>query len=210
MQVSWWPWMQEIRLYWLLFLTSRCRQARGSHSWFFSISRQPRLVCGEREATVVTLLPACDSAVTPCFHGSPIFLQRHSLLWIFSSYSLKMSPPANSSPRLGLLSNPQAPAPRPPAQLWMCLPVQSMQDCGTDCLCGSQSIQTDQLVHPFLTASNSSLLSQLISLDVGISPFLQLPDPVVQAWSCLLSSLFSLLSFILASYVWLHMVLSGD
>ena len=34
----------------------------------------------------------CDSAVAPCFHGSPVFLHRHSLLQISSLPSPRPSP----------------------------------------------------------------------------------------------------------------------
>lgn len=55
---------------------------------------------------------------------------------------------------------------------------------------------------------NSSPLSQPISLDARISPLLQPSYPEVQVWSFLLSS-FSLLSFILPSYLWICIILSG-
>ena len=35
------------------------------------------LVCGKREAMVMALAPARDSAVSPCFHGCLAFLHRH-------------------------------------------------------------------------------------------------------------------------------------
>ena len=47
---------------------------------FFSIGQLLALVCGVREATVMAPPPVCDSAVLPCLHGCPAFLQRHSLL----------------------------------------------------------------------------------------------------------------------------------
>ena len=80
---------------------------------------------------------------------------------------------------------------------------------GTDCLCGSYSIQTvtDQLLHPLPIASNASLLSQLISPDAIIHSLLHLLNPGVQVPSCLL--FYSLLTFVLLSYTWIHMALSG-
>ena len=51
---------------------------------FFYCRRQAPPVCGEREVTIVVPPPVCDSAVEPCFHGSPVFLHRHSLLQISS------------------------------------------------------------------------------------------------------------------------------
>ena len=37
----------------------------------------PMLVCWGREAVVMAPPPMCDSAVLPCFHGCPAFLNRH-------------------------------------------------------------------------------------------------------------------------------------
>ena len=47
---------------------------------FFSIGQLLALVCGVREATVTAPPPACGSAVLPCLHDCPTFLQRHSPL----------------------------------------------------------------------------------------------------------------------------------
>ena len=75
-------------------------------------------VCGEREVTIVVPSPAWLS-ITPCFHGSPVFLHRHSLLRIsslLSPQSISPQPTAVVAP--GLFSNPHAPAPSPLAHLW--------------------------------------------------------------------------------------------
>ena len=42
-----------------------------------SIVQLLMLACGGREAMVMAPPPTCDSAVSPCFHGCPIFLYRH-------------------------------------------------------------------------------------------------------------------------------------
>ena len=91
-------------------------------------------------------------------------------------------------------------------------------------LCISDSVPSsvDQSLHLFPTASNASLLSQLISPSergfpfqrggfpyFGISPLLQLPCLRVQVLSRFLSSSFSLLFFILPSYAGVFIVLSG-
>ena len=41
-----------------------------------SIAQLQMLVCGEREAMVIAPPPTHDSAISPCFHGSPAFLHR--------------------------------------------------------------------------------------------------------------------------------------
>ena len=68
---------------------------------------------------------------------------------------------------------------------------------------------TDQLPHTPLTASNASLLSKLISLDVGVSPLLQLPHSQEQIQSCVLFS-FPLLSFILLGQARIHKISGGQ
>ena len=67
------------------------------------------LVCGEREAMVMSPSPTCDSALSPCFHGCPAFLHRH--------FPPQSTPPphllsicfftVNSSPQPGI--SPQSP-----------------------------------------------------------------------------------------------------
>ena len=91
---------------------------------FFIASRQV-LAWGGREAARVACPPACDSAVAPCFHGSPVFLCRYSLLQISSlpsPQSVSPQPTATLAP--GLFSSPRAPAPSPLAHLWTHVPVQ--------------------------------------------------------------------------------------
>ena len=108
--------------------------------------------------------PACDSAVAPCFHGSPVFLRRHSLLQISS------------------LPSPQSISPQPTLVLRACSPIPTHQlpaplhtsECTsksrapratvqTVCISHPVPFATDQLLHPLLTASDASLLSQSIS-----------------------------------------------
>ena len=94
--------------------------AHKSQPWggFFYCCRQV-LARGEREATIVAPPPACDSAVAPCFHGSPVSLHRHSLLHISSlSSPQSVSPQPTAVLSLGLFSNPHTPAPSPLAHLW--------------------------------------------------------------------------------------------
>ena len=108
-----------------LFLVPGCRHARISPGRAFSIAWRQVLTCGESEVTVVALPPACDSAVAPCFRGSPVFLHRHSLLRISSLLSpqaVSLQPTAFLT--LGLLSNPHAPAPSPCAHQWTHIPIQ--------------------------------------------------------------------------------------
>lgn len=78
-------------------------------------------------------------------------------------------------------------------------------------ICVILSIQTvtDQLLHLPLIALNALLLSQPIALVIGVSPLLQVPHPKVQVQSYLLSSSFSLLSFVLPSHVWIYIILSS-
>ena len=86
-----------------------------------------------------------------------------------------------------------------------------------DLLCSSHSVlsATDWQFHPLLTASHASLLSQPISPLVKGLPQMWEPllcfsyPPGVQVPSRFLSSSFSLLSFILPSYVWIFIVLSS-
>jgi len=54
----------------------------------------------------VVPLPACDSTVVPWFHGSLVFLQRHSILHISSLLFLQaVFPQLVAVLFLGLLSN---------------------------------------------------------------------------------------------------------
>ena len=111
---------------------------------------------GEREATVVAPPPAHDSAVWPCLHGCPAFLQGHShgdhLLHIPSGH-LQQSPAALT---LGLLFNPNGPAPSD------CTYGGTLSWTGRAVvLCSIQNV-TDQLIHS-PTASNASSLSQTIA-----------------------------------------------
>ena len=117
---------------------------------------------------------------------------------------------------LGLYSNPHAPAPSPRAHQWTHIPVWGMQCSCMDCLCRSHSVlsATDWPFHPPLTASDASLLSQLISPSVRGLP--QMWEPLCcfssptgeQVLSHFLSSSFSL-SFILPGYAGIFIVLSG-
>ena len=144
----------------------------------------------------------CDSAVWPCLRGFLAFLQRHSL---------PRSPPlcplghVNSSPH--------------PAFQSLCSSSQPLNVSGDlspwpgyvglrHGLCGSHSIQsvTDQLLHS-LTVSDASPLSQTISPMCTSCPCFRFPNPQVQIQSRSFS--LSLPSFILPSFAWICIFLSG-
>ena len=173
---------------------------------------------GEREAAMVVLPPAHHSTVAPCFYGSLGFLHKHSQLQVTSLPSpLAVSSQPTAVLPLGLFSNPHVPALRPHVHRWTHVPLWDAQGCGTDHLCRSYSVlsATDQLFHAPLTASDAPLLSQLISSSVRGLPQIQEPllcfssSPSAQIPSCFLSSSFSLLSFVLPSYVGIFLVLSS-
>ena len=125
------------------------------------------LVPGEREAAMAVSPPACHSAAAPCFYGSLGFLLKHS--WLRTS-SLPSPQAVYSQPTAvlppGLLTNPHVPTLSPCVHRRTHVPGWGMQGCGSDCLCRSHSVLsvTDRPFHPPLTASDVSLLSQLISL----------------------------------------------
>ena len=75
-------------------------------------------LCGEREATIVAPPPMYDSAVVPCFHGSPVFLHRHSLLCIFPSCPLSLYP--HSQQQFSLQACSPVPMHKLPAPLHTC------------------------------------------------------------------------------------------
>lgn len=54
------------------------RHSKGHYLWGLSPSAASISMWGEREATVMVLLPALDSAVSPCLQSCPAFLQGHS------------------------------------------------------------------------------------------------------------------------------------
>ena len=159
-----------------------------------------------------------QSTVAPCFNGTPDFLHRHSCLRIsflpppqaVSSQPTALLPPV-------LLFYPHAPAPSPHVHCWTHVPIRGMHGHVTDHLCSSHSFlsATDQLLHPPPTASDVSSLSQLISPLVRGFPRMWetllcfSSPPGAQVPSCILSSSFSLLSFILPGYAGIFIVLSS-
>ena len=164
--------------------------------------------------------PVHHSTVAPCFHGRPGFLHKHSLLQISSPRPFSLSPCSQQK------FSPQVCSPIPTLQLsahsghahqWIHVPVWGTQGHGTDCLCSSHSVPsaTDRPFHPPLTASDVSLLSQLISLLVMGFPWMREPllcfssPPGLQVPSCFLSSSFSLLPSILPCYAGIFIVLSS-
>ena len=127
---------------------------------------------------MVALPLAHHSTALPCFCGSLGLLHKYSWLWITSLLSLQavcLQPMAVFAP--GLLSNTHIPAPSPRAHQWTHIPVWDTQGCGTDHLCRSHSVlsATDRLFHPPPTASDVTLLSQLISPSVRGLPWIQEP-----------------------------------
>ena len=99
-----------------------------SQPWegFFYCSSAGASMWGERGYNSGST-PACDSAVVTCFHGSPVFLRRHSLLWFFSLPSPQsVSPQPTAVLALGLFSNPHSSAPSLLAHLWTQVPVHVM------------------------------------------------------------------------------------
>lgn len=129
-------------------------------------------------------------------------------------------PPSSSlkpSPHGQQQSSPQDFSPNPtlqlPAPAYISRPATLSEVCRTmaQIICVILSIQTvtDQLLHLPLIALNALLLSQPIALVIGVSPLLQVPHPKVQVQSYLLSSSFSLLSFVLPSHVWIYIILSS-
>ena len=157
-----------------------------------------------------------------CFHGSPVFLHRHSLLRLSSLPSPQsISPQPTAVLTLGLFSSPHALAPRPLAHLWTHVPVgtlrapvqivcvslcpvchRSAASASSDSLKCFPSVPIDFPIGGFPSGEG-------VSPDSGISPLLQLPRPGVQVPSHFLSSSFPLLFSVLPSYAGIVMVLSG-
>ena len=147
-----------------LLLGSWCARASPERASF--IVHWQALACGEREATIVVPPPACDSAVVPCFHDRPVFLCRHSLLWISSLPSPQsVSPQPTAVLALGLFSNPTLQLPAP---FHTCEHTSQsgahMAVVQTICISHSVPSATDCPLHPLPAASNAFLLSQSISL----------------------------------------------
>ena len=108
------------------------------------------LVCGKREAMVMALAPARDSAVSPCFHSCLVFLHRHFP---------PQSPPSH---------------PLDPFQ-GICIPVQVMYDCGKDCLI-LIPFRLPQ-VHCFTLSLKCFSSDSDNCPALGIRPLLQFPYP---------------------------------
>ena len=158
--------------------------------------------------------PACDSAVVPCLHGFQALLQKHSLwpyllscLLLPSLWSEKQSSP------------------------WDCSPIPTLQlpaitrSSGLAFLSGVCRV-TSQIVCVGLTLFRLSHIScftlqQFWMLPLGPNWLPQMwgshrcfsfPTCWVHVWPCSLCSLcssFFLPSFILLSFVWLYIFLSG-
>ena len=122
------------------------------------------LACGEGEAMVMIPPTTHNSAVLPCFHGCLAFLHRH----FASPWSVSLQ--STAALALGLLHNPQTPAPS------SCGPVflpPGMYGCSKDCL----------ILIPFRLLQISSFTLNLKCFcsdsgncpDVGIGPLLQFP-----------------------------------
>ena len=131
---------------WLVVLCCLVQQAlKGPPSLgSFSMGELPVLACGDREATMMTPSPVYDSAVSPCLHGFPTFLQRLFLQQSPPSHPLGPSPHSQQQSSTwdfsqSLCSSAQA----------QCVlgdvPVWGMKSCSTDCLCGSHSFRLSQI-----------------------------------------------------------------
>ena len=146
------------------------------------------LACGEREALVMAPPPMHDSAVSPCFHGCLAFLHRHFPPQSPPSHPLGSISPQSTAPlALGLLHNPQTPAPSRCTFQGTCVPVQGMYGCGKDCL----------ILIPFRLPQISCFILSLKCFssdsdscpDVGIRPLLWFPH-LLRAGPVLLTFLF--------------------
>ena len=99
---------------WLVLLCCLVQKAlKGPHSLrSFSVGKLPAYACGDREATMMTPPPVHDSAILPCLHGGPTFLQRLSLQQSPPSHPLGPSPHNSTAVlNLGLLSIPMLQCP---------------------------------------------------------------------------------------------------
>ena len=119
-----------------------------------------------------SLCPHCESESTSASLGGPPVRRKAGLSSLYPGIALQ-SPHSNSQ------------CPCTPVDMCPSLGY-GVQGHGVDWLCVSHSTQTvtDQRVHS-LIASNAPLLSQPVSLDVGVSPSLQLPCPWVLVLPCL-------------------------
>ena len=198
-----------------------------SQPWggFFYCCRQAP-ACGEREVTIAALPPACYLAIVPCFHGSPVFLHRHSLLEIPPSHLLSLSP--HSQQQFSLWACSPIPTHQLPAPLHTCEHTSQSGACRavvwTICVFLSLS-HLPQISHftlfwqpqmlPFCPnrfprQRESFPVGEGVPLNSGTIPLFQFPHPRVQVPSRFLSSSFSLLYFsILPSYAGIFIVLSS-
>lgn len=113
----------------------------------------------------------------PCLHGCPAFLQRHSPWQSPPSHPLRpetISPESTAVFALGLLSN---------APFQLLATIHSGELASLSRVCKAATWKSVWVLTPFrllqiscftLTASNAPCLSELLDLDVGISPLLQL------------------------------------
>ena len=93
------------------------------------------LACGGREAMVMAPPPTCDSAVSPCFHGCPIFLYRHLPPQSPPSCTLDSSLHSQQQPLPGDGSTiPKFQLPAAVPSQGTCVPVWGMYGCSKDCL----------------------------------------------------------------------------
>ena len=121
-----------------------------------------------RETIVMTPLPTRDSAVSPCFHGWPVFLHRHFPPQSSPSNPLDLSLHSQQKPLPWDCSKIPKPAPSLCIFQVIYIPVWGMYGCGKDCLilnplgCHRSAVS--------LSALNISSLTQTIAQMWGSDP----------------------------------------
>ena len=179
--------------------------ARKSQPWagFFNCCWQVP-ACGEREATIVALPAACDSAVAP----ASMAVQSSSVGIPCCRFPPSCSPVRLPTAKSSSRSGPVLQCPRTSSQP-TCTPVNTRPSLGHVGLWYGPSVcfSLRPICHRSAASSSSNSLKCFPSVPVdfpdrkgvspnsGISPLLQLPYPGVQVPSHFLSSSFSLLFF---------------
>ena len=161
----------------------------------------------EREAMVMASPSTCDSAVSPCFYGCLAFLHRHFPPQSPPSHPLGSISPQSTAPlALGLLHNPQTPAPSHCNFHGTCVPVQGLYDCSKDCLI---------LILFWLPQISCFTLSlKCFSSDIDSCPQsgdqtpASVPPPTKGRSSPTNSPVFPASSFILPSFAWFYIFFS--
>ena len=144
------------------------------------------LACRGREAIEMAPTPTCDSAVSPCFHGSPAFLHRHFPPQSPPSHPLDLSLHSQQQPSLWGCST------IPKLQLPAAAPSRGPESLSRVCMAVAR------ILIPFrLLQINCFLLSlKCFSSDsdncpgVGSGPLLQFPHSL-RAGPVLLTPVFS-------------------